>query len=77
MEYKTPPKTSTKRDFPNVKTIGIVGGGVMGGGAHSQQPRPLLPPSHSAWPPSPSAGSIFAAASVSVSVSVAAPSPPA
>ena len=29
MEYKTPPKTSTKRDFPNVKTIGIVGGGVM------------------------------------------------
>jgi len=45
MEYKTPPKTSTKRDFPNVKTIGIVGGGVMGGGAHSQrQGCPPLPP---------------------------------
>lgn len=32
-EYKSPPKTdSGKRDFPHVKLIGIVGGGVMGGG---------------------------------------------
>jgi threonine dehydrogenase-like Zn-dependent dehydrogenase len=32
-EFKTPPKTdSGKRDFPHVKLIGIVGGGVMGGG---------------------------------------------
>ena len=43
MEYKTPPKTSTKRDFPNVKTIGIVGGGVMGGGAQPA-PGPPSPP---------------------------------
>ena len=32
-EFKTPPKErSSKTDFPGVKSIGIIGGGVMGGG---------------------------------------------